>query len=73
MQPEKLAHHPFDPVARHCVPQLLAHGKTKANTALVFIASKDEQDETSGEIFPAPFVTFRELGAFEQPTLLVPS
>jgi len=73
MQPEVLAHHPFNPVAGDCVPHLFTHGKAKAESALACISVFDEQDEISGEMLPAPFITNRELGTFEQPTLLVPS
>jgi len=73
MQPKILAHHPLYTVARHCIPHLFTHGKAKADSALTFFAFQDEQDETSGEVLSSLLIACREFGAFEQPTLLVPS
>lgn len=72
VQPEVLTDHPFYSVARRCISHFPAHGEAQAD-ALTFTATVYEQDETSGEMLPAPFVTGNELRACEQPTLLVPS
>lgn len=73
MQPEVLAHHPFNTVARHCIAHLFTDGKPEAGTATGIMSLQYEQDETSREMLPALFVTSIEFRAFEQPALLVPN
>jgi hypothetical protein len=73
MQPEKLAHHPFDTVARHRVSHLPAHGEAETDAAPRLASLEDEQDEAFGKVLFALLVTCRELGRNPQTALLVPS